>query len=479
MGSQTLLSARDRILSLLDENSFVEIGALVTKRNTDFNLTEKDVPGDGVIAGYGLIDGNLVYVYSQDKDALGGTLGEMHARKIVNIYDLATKVGAPVVAITDCAGLRLEESTDALDAFGKVYARQALASGVIPVVTVICGKCGGGVAVSAAMSDFTIMTKENAKLFVNSPNALKNNYTEKLDTAAAAFQAEAGNVDIVAEDDAEALAKARELISILPTNNEDTGVADECSDDLNRKVASLGTSLKDSAVSLREISDNGWFLELKADFAKEMVTGFIRLNGAVVGAVANRAELLDGDYKCVKKFDTVLTSDGAKKAADFVKFCDAYSIPVLSLTNVTGFAADTAEEKTIAKSVAALTAAFADATVPKINIITGKAYGSAYIAMNSKHIGADLVFAWPGTEIGMMDSKLAAEIIYSDETDAAKLNEKAADYAKLQNSPDSAAKRGFVDSIIEPSSTRKQLIYAYEMLYTKRESRPVRKHGTI
>ncbi len=479
MGSQTLLSARDRILSLLDENSFVEIGALVTKRNTDFNLTEKDVPGDGVIAGYGLIDGNLVYVYSQDKDALGGSLGEMHARKIVNIYDLATKVGAPVVAITDCAGLRLEESTDALDAFGKVYARQALASGVIPVVTVVCGTCGGGVAVNAAMSDFTIMTRDAAKLFVNSPNALKSNYTEKLDTRTAAFQAEAGNVDIVADDDAAALAKARELVSILPVNNEDSGFADECTDDINRTVASLGTSLKDTAVSLREISDNGWFLELKSDFAKEMVTGFIRLNGYVVGAIGNRAELLDDDFKCVEKFNTVLTSDGARKAADFVKFCDAYSIPLLTFTNVCGFAADVNEEKTIAKSVAALTAAFADATVPKVNVVTGKAYGSAYIAMNSKHIGADLVFAWPDTEIGMMDSKLAAEIIYSDETDAAKVAQKADEYAKLQNSPVSAAKRGFVDSIIEPSSTRKQLIYAFEMLYTKRESRPSKKHGTI
>ncbi len=477
MGSQTLLSARDRVLSLLDENSFVEIGALVTKRNTDFNLAEKEVPGDGVIAGYGLIDGNLVYVYSQDKDALGGSLGEMHARKIVNIYDLALKVGAPVVAITDCAGLRLEESFDALDAFGRIYEKQALASGVIPVISVVVGKCGGGVAVGAAMSDFTIMTKENAKLFVNSPNAVKGNYTEKLDTAAAAFQAEAGNVDIVAEDDADALAKARELISILPSNNEDTGLADECEDDLNRVVASLGTSLKDAAVSLREISDNGWFLEMKKDYAKEMVTGFIRLNGSVIGAVANRAELLDDDFKPVEKFDTALTTDGAKKAADFVRFCDSYSIPLLTLTNVTGFASDLAEEKTVAKAVAELTYAFTNATVPKVNVITGKAYGSAYIAMNSKHIGADLVFAWPDTEIGMMDSKLAAEIICGDDAD--KVNEKASEYAKLQNSPESAAKRGFVDSIIEPSATRKQLIYAFEMLYTKRESRPQRKHATV
>ena len=478
MSSTALLSARDRILSLLDENSFVEIGALVTKRNTDFNLGEKEVPGDGVIAGYGLVDGNLVYVYSQDKDALNGTMGEMHARQIVNVYDLATKVGVPVIAITDCAGLRLQEATDALDAFGKIYARQALASGVIPTVTAVLGTCGGGSAVSAALSDFTVMTKENAKLFVNSPNAVDENYTAKCNTAGAAFQAEAGNVDIVAEDDADALLKVRELISALPSNNEDTGVVGECTDDLNRIVASLGTSLKDSAVALREISDNGWFLELKSECAKEMVTGFIRLNGSVVGVIANRTELLGEDFKPVKKFDSVLTTAGAYKAAHFVNFCDAFSIPLLTLTNVTGFASAMNEERAVARAVSMLTAAFANATVPKVNVIAGKAYGSAYLTMNSKHIGADMVFAWSDAEIGMMDAKLATEIIYADK-DATTAAEKANEYANLQNSPVSAAKRGFVDSIIEPSATRKQLIYAFEMLYTKRENRPAKKHGTV
>ena len=469
MGNAVVLSARDRILSLLDENSFVEIGALVTKRSTDFNLSEKEVPGDGVIAGYGLIDGSLVYVYSQDKDALGGTMGEMHARQIVNVYDLATKVGVPVVAITDCAGMRLEESTDALDAFGKVYARQVLASGVIPTVTVILGTCGGGSAISAAISDFVIMTRDNAKLFVNSPNAVDNNYTAKCNTAGAAFQAESGNVDIVAEDDVEALAKARELISVLPSNNENTGVICECDDDLNRVTAGLGTHVKDTAVALREISDNNWFLELKADCAKEMVIGFIRLNGAIVGAE---------DGKAAKKFDSVLTMAGAYKAAHFVEFCDSFSIPVLTLTSVTGFASSVGEERSIARALSQLTAAFANATVPKVNLIVGKAYGSAYITMNSKHIGADLVFAYSDAEIGMMDAKLAAEIIY-DGKDAATISEKAGEYAALQNNPVAAAKRGFVDSIIEPAATRKQLVYAFEMLYTKREFRPNKKHSTI
>ncbi len=474
MSSSTAMSARDRIACLLDEDSFVEIGALVTKRSTDFNLSEKEVPGDGVIAGYGLVDGKLVYVYSQDASALSGTIGEMHAKQIVNLYDLAAKVGAPVVAIVDCAGLRLEESTDALDAFGKIYQRQAEASGVIPTVSVVLGNCGGGVAVLAAMSDFTIMAKEGGKLFVNAPNVLAGNYVEKLNTASAAFQAEAGNVDIVCDDDASALAAARELVSALPDNNE--GPDDEdCDDNLNRLVASLGTSLKDAAVSLREISDNGWFLELKACYAKEMVTGFIRLGGKVIGAVANRAEKLDENFKVAEKYDTALTVDGCQKAADFVAFCDAFEIPVLTLTNVTGFAATTGEEKKIAKAVAKMSAAFADADIPKVNVITGKAYGSAYIAMNSKHIGADLVFAWPDTEIGMMDAKLAAQIIYGEKEGAAK----AADYEALQNNPLSAAKRGYVDSIIEPAATRKQLIYAFDMLTTKRELKPFKKHGTI
>lgn len=477
MSSTAVLSARDRILSLLDENSFVEIGALVTRRSTDFNLSDKEVPGDGVITGYGLIDGNLVYVYSQDKGALNGTMGEMHARQIVNVYDLATKVGVPVIALTDCAGMRLEEATDALDAFGQIYARQVLASGVIPTITVVLGSCGGGSAVLSALSDFTIMTKENAKLFVNSPNAVLENYTAKCNTAGAAFQAEAGNVDVVANDDLDALTKVRELVSLLPMNNETSALAaEESSDDLNRLVNVNG--VKDTAAVLAELADDRYFFELKADCAKEMVTGFVRLNGQTVGCVANRTELLDENGKAAKKFDSVLTTAGAYKAAHFVKFCDAFSIPVLTLTSVTGFASEMNEERSIARAASQMTAAFANATVPKVNVVVGKAFGSAYISMNSKHIGADLVFALPNAEIGMMDAKLAAEIMYADK-DAATQAEKAAVYQNLQNSPVSAAKRGYVDSIIEPETVRKQLVYAFEMLYTKRENRPAKKHSTV
>ena len=483
MGNTTQLSARDRIISLFDNNSFVEIGAFVTKRSTDFNLRQKETPGDGVITGYGLIDGRLTYVYSQDVTSMNGTIGEMHAKKITQIYDLALKVGAPVIGLIDCAGLRLEEATDALNAFGEIYLKQSIASGVILQISAIFGNSGGGVSISAALSDFTFMTKQ-ANLFVSSPNALESNYKDKLDTSKADFQADAGLVDFVGEDDAAVLKQIRELVTILPSNNEDDESFDECNDDLNRLVPSLDVDLKDSELILRQISDNNFFTEVKADYSKEMVTGFIRLNGMTIGAVANREEILDQELKVSQKLDNSLTSGGCYKAASFVSICDAFNIPLLSLTNVTGFKGTVEEEKSIGIASAKLTYAFANATVPKINVIVGKAYGSPYVAMNSKHIGADLVFAWEGSEIGMMDGKEAVKIIYADEINQAKdslsmINEKAKEYEELQSSAIAAAKRGYVDNIISADSTRKHLIYGYEMLFTKRESRPYKKHGTI
>lgn len=483
MSNTAQLSARERIISLVDDNSFVEIGALVTKRSTDFNLAQKETPADGVITGYGVIDCNLVYVYSQDVSALNGSVGEMHAKKITHIYDLALKVGAPVIGLIDCAGIRLQEATDALNAFGEIYLKQSMASGVLPQITAIFGNCGGGTAVSAFLSDFTFMSKQG-NLFVNSPNSLDGNYTAKCDTSKADFQAAAGTVDFVGQDDADVIAQIRNLIGIIPSNNEDDASYDECEDDLNRIVPSLSTELKDTAVVLREISDNGFFMEVKAGYAKDMVTGFIRLNGMTVGAVANRLEILDDSFKATEKFDGSLTTAGCYKAEKFVTICDAFNIPVLTLTNVLGYKATLAEEKSIGIAAAKLTYAFANATVPKVNVIVGKAYGSAYITMNSKHIGADLVLAWEDSEIGMMNAKSAVEIMYADEiknaSDAvAVTKEKTAAYEELQSSARAAAKRGYVDSIIPADTTRQQLVYAYEMLFTKRESRPSKKHGTI
>ena len=470
--------ASTRIASLLDENSFVEIGGYVTARNTDFNMQQTETPGDGVVTGYGVIDGHLVYVYSQDASVLGGTIGEMHAKKIAGLYDMAMKMGAPVIGLLDCAGLRLQEATDALNAFGEIYLKQTMASGVIPQITAIFGRCGGGLALVPALTDFTFMEGKKAELFVNSPNALDGNNKDKCDTASAKFQSEeAGLVDFIGTQD-EILAGIRELVAMLPANNEDDMSYEECSDDLNRACKDLENAAGDPAVLLSNIADDNNFVEVKAAYAKDMVTGFVRLNGTTVGVVANCSEVYGEDGEVIETLGTVLSGKGAQKAADFVNFCDAFEIPVLSLTNVTGFKACKCSERMIAKAAAKLTYAFANATVPKVNVITGKAFGSAYVAMNSKAIGADMTFAWENAQIGMMDAQLAAKIMYAGQ-DVKVINEKAAEYAALQSSAAAAAKRGYVDNIIAAEDTRKYVIGAFEMLFTKRDDRPAKKHGTV
>ena len=474
----TTSKASQRIEALLDANSFVEIGALVTARATDFNLKQNETPSDGVITGYGVIDGNLVYVYSQDASVLNGSVGEMHAKKIAKLYDLAMKTGAPVIGLIDSAGLRLQEATDALNAFGELYMKQTLASGVIPQITAVFGNCGGGLALVPTLTDFTFMESKKAKLFVNAPNALAGNEISKCDTSAADFQSEkAGIVDAVAEE-AEIFAEIRELINMLPSNNEDTDSYIECADDLNRACAELANCVGDTAIALAQIADDNYFFETKRHYAKEMVTGFMKLNGVTVGAVANRTEVYNEEGEVTEKFEPVLTVRGARKAADFVNFCDAFEIPVLTLTNVKGFEATTCAEKNIAREAARLTYAFANATVPKVNVVIGKAFGSAYVTMNSKAIGADMVFAWDSAEIGTMEAKLAAKIICSGQG-ADKIDECAKEYAALQNNVVSAAKRGYVDTIIAAEDTRKYVIGAFEMLFTKREDRPAKKHGTV
>ena len=476
MSTTTLAS--QRIASLLDENSFVEIGGLVTARATDFNLKQTQTPSDGVITGYGVIDGNLVYVYSQDASVLGGSMGEMHAKKIAHLYDLAMKMGAPVIGLIDSAGLRLQEATDALNAFGEVYLKQTLASGVIPQITAVFGNCGGGLALVSALSDFTFMEGKKARLFVNSPNALEGNEISRCDTSAAAFQSEkAGIVDVVA-DEAEIFAQVRELIGMLPANNEENHSYIECEDDLNRICPDLAGCVGDTSVFAAQIADDQIFFETKRNYAREMVTGFIRMNGMTIGVVANRTEIYGEDGEVEEKFAPALTTRGCRKGADFISFCDAFDIPVLSLTNVKGFEATTCAERNIAREAARLTYAFANATVPKVNVVIGKAYGSAYVAMNSKAIGADMTFAWPEAEIGTMESHLAAKII-CDGQGAEAIEACKEEYAALQNNVASAAARGYVDAIIEAPDTRKYVIGAFEMLFTKREYRPAKKHGTV
>ena len=475
----TTSKASQRIAALLDDNSFVEIGGLVTARATDFNLKPNETPSDGCITGYGVINGNLVYVYSQDASVLNGTIGEMHAKKIANIYDMAMKMGAPVIGLIDCAGLRLQEATDALAAFGEIYLKQTMASGVIPQITAVFGTCGGGLGLFPTMTDFTFMEEKNAKLFVNAPNALDGNVITKCDSSSAKFQAEeSGIVDVVA-DEATILEKVRELVSFLPANNEDdASFLEDCTDDLNRVNPEIAGCVGDTSVALSILADDNNFFEVKTGYAKNMVTGFLRLDGVTVGAVANRSEICDEEGKVAEKLDAVLTAEGCEKAAEFVNFCDAFGIPVLTLTNVKGYEATLASEKAIAKAAAKLTYAFANATVPKVNVVIGKALGTAYVVMNSKAIGADITMAWPDAQIGAMDGKLAAKIMY-DGQGADVINEKAAEYEALTLNVTSAAKRGYVDQIVNAADTRKYVIGAFEMLFTKSEDRPAKKHGTV
>lgn len=461
MGSSTSSAGR-RIEALLDEKSFVEIGSAIKARATDFNPKPADAPSDGVVTGYGTIEGERVYVYSQDASVLGGSVGEMHAKKICAIYDLAMKSGAPVIGLIDSTGVRLSESTDALNALGEIYFKQAMAKGVVPQITAVFGSCGGGLALVPAMTDFCFMEEKNGHLFVNSPNAIEGNYTEKNDTSAAKFQAEeSGNADFVGDADS-INAQIRALVSMLPQNDDDVAVIDS-QDDLNRLTPDIAGAAGDTSILLSNIADDNDFLEVKSAYAKDMVCGFLRLDGVTVGCVANRSELVGDDGK-VTKLSGRMSHKGAYKAADFVYFCDSFGIPVLTVTNVQGFEATLCSERNIAKAAATLTEAFANCDVPRVNLIVGKAYGSAYVAMNSKGIGADMVFAWPNAEIGPMDAKLAGKIL-ADGKNGGEIEKAAKEFAEKQNNVESAAARGYVDEIITPEETRKHLVYAFEMLF--------------
>ncbi len=475
----TKTSAMKRIHELLDDNSFVEVGAYVTARSTDFNMQAQETPGDGVITGYGTIEGALVYVYSQEASVMGGSMGEMHAAKIEKLYHMAMKTGAPVIGLLDCAGLRLQEGIDALNGFGRLYLCQTMASGVIPQIQAVFGTCGGGMAVASAMADFTFM-EEKANLFVNAPNAIVSN---DADTSDAKFQSEeAGNVCMTGTED-EILSAIHTLVSVLPANNEDDLSYDECGDDLNRLCEGLESFSGDTAAALALISDDGFYMEMKKAYAPSMVTAFIRLNGTTVGCVANRSESLENGEKTAE-YGTELTAQGCEKAAEFVTFCDAFNIPVLTLVNTTGYKGCKCTEKKIAKAAARMTYAFANADVPKVTVMIGKANGTAGLSMNSKSIGADIVYAWKDASMSMMDAAPAVKIMYAKEIEASEnpgqlIKEKTAEYSEKMEGIASAAKRGFIDDIIPASETRQRVIAAFEMLFTKREDRPSKKHGTI
>ena len=437
--------AQARINALLDDNSFVELQSLVTSRNTDFNLDAKKEPSDGVIIGHGLIDGTLVFVFSQNADVLGGTIGEMHAKKILSVYDMALKVGAPVIGFIDCGGVRLQESFDALEALGSVIERAADVKGVIPQLICVAGNCGGGLSVLPALADFTFMV-DDASLFLNSPDAITGNSKEKCDTSSAKFQfEEAGTEDVHGSLD-EVITSMRQVISMIPND------IVEATDDLNRAAEGLEDKLADAAAVATELADNRQFIELKAGYAKNMVTGLMKLDGVTIGVVGNRE--VDGQ--------AYLSAVGCEKAADFVDLCDMYEIPVLSITNVAAFKACTCQERRLPRALAQMTQRFVDSSIPKLNLITKQAYGTPYVLMNSKALGADLVYAFDSSSVGAMEASKAAKLLADEGVDASTIEK---DYASLQDSALTAAAHGHIDRIVSMADARKYIIAGFEMFF--------------
>lgn len=475
-----LLTARERIEVLLDDSTFVEIGAFVQPRSTNFNLLSIQAPADGVVTGYGTIEGRLVYVYSQDSTVLGGALGEMHAKKIVQLYDLALKTGAPIIGLLDSSGLRLQESTDGLAGFGEIFLKQSIASGVIPQFIGVLGTCGGGAAIMPSLADVTVMSLTSGKLFVNSQNTLDKTEEGTPDYTSAIQQAmTTGVVDIVCENDKACLLKLRELIELVPSNNLEESPLIESHDDINRTSETLNQIVVENGMDgrtlVKEIVDHHALIELRETYAPTVVTALGHLSGISVGFIA--CQTLESDGR--------LTAQAAEKIADFVKFLDAFNLPIISFVDISGFAATVEQEKLgISKSVAKMVSAFSNATCPKINVIIKRAYGTAYVAFNSKSIGADMVYAWPSAMISMMDAKSAVRIMYAESLELGTLspedfNEAVLLYENEQASPYTAASRGYVDDIIEPAATRKRVVAALEMLYTKYTSHPTKKHPVV
>lgn len=462
MNTSTPSKARSRILALADAGSFVEIGAGITAKTSD-----KKAASDGVITGYAVIAGRPVYIYSQDASVLGGTLGEMHAGKIVRIYEMALKTGAPVVGFLDCGGTRLGEAQDALNAFGSIYDAAACASGVIPQIAIVSGNCGGGMSIIPALSDFVFVDEKEAKLFLNSPNAIPGNHISKCDTSSPEFRKDSDFVDFVGNA-ADIIGMVRSLIELMPSNNEDDMGDRVTADDMNRACSGLEAFAADPYCFAAEVADNHVVFESKPGFAPDMVTVLGSLGGITVGFVGNRTRKYEMDGSVSAEYEPLLSVCGAKKAVRFISMCDAFSIPVISLVNVKGMDASEYSEKNMPKVAAKLIYTFSQSTTPKISLITGEAYGTAYHCMNSKACGADMVFAYENARAGLMDSKAAARIEGIDQKEA-----------EERNSLEAAAAKGLIDDVILAADTRKYLIGAVEMLFTKREDGPMKKHGSV
>lgn len=479
------LTARERVAYLLDEGSFEEIGILVTHRTTDFGMDKEVYYGDGVVTGYGTVNGRLVYVYAQDFTVFGGALSETHAEKICKIMDLALKVGAPIVGLNDSGGARIQEGVKSLGGYADIFYRNVQASGVIPQISAIMGPCAGGAVYSPAMTDFTLMVENTSYMFVTGPNVVKTVTNEEVSSeelgGAHTHASKSGVAHKTSSNDIECLEDVKKLLSYLPQNNTETpktletSINDEIREVLSDVVPDNPNKPYDMHAVISGIIDEDSFYEIHKDYAENIIVGFARLGGRSIGIVANQPMFLAG----------VLDVDSSKKAARFTRFCDCFNIPLLVLVDVPGFLPGTDQEwNGIIVHGAKLLYALSEATVPRVTVITRKAYGGAYDVMNSKHIGADFNYAWPGAEIAVMGAKGASEIIFKREIAQSdnpeeKLAEKEAEYADKFANPYRAARRGFIDEVILPKNTRRKLIKTFSMLENKIVNRPQRKHGNI
>jgi propionyl-CoA carboxylase beta chain len=476
------LTARERIELLLDEGSFEEWDLFVEHRCADFGMADNKITGDGVVTGYGTVNGRLIFVYSQDFTVFGGSLSEAHAEKICKIMDQAMKVGVPVIGLNDSGGARIQEGVASLGGYAEVFQRNVLASGVVPQISVIMGPCAGGAVYSPAMTDFIMMVKDSSYMFVTGPDVTKT-VTHETVTAeelggAITHSTKSGVADLAMENDVEALLTTRRLINFIPSNNREKAPTWPTEDSPDREETSLDTLIPADANKpydikevITKVADEGDFMEIQPLYAQNIVIGFIRLEGATVGVVANQPKVLAG----------CLDIDASKKAGRFVRFCDAFNIPILTLVDVPGFMPGTAQEYGgIIKQGAKLLYAYAEATVPKVTLITRKAYGGAYDVMASKHLRGDVNFAWPSAEIAVMGSKGAVEIIFrSDIGDEEKIAQRTAEYQEKFANPFIAGSRGYIDDVIMPRATRKRICRSFAMLRNKDIKNPWRKHGNI
>ena len=476
------LTARERLDVLLDPGSFEEWDMFVEHRSQDFGMAEQKIPGDGVVTGYGTINGRLVFVFSQDFTVFGGSLSEAHAEKICKIMDQAMNVGAPVIGLNDSGGARIQDGVASLAGYAEVFQRNVLASGVVPQVSLIMGPCAGGAVYSPAMTDFIFMVKDSSYMFVTGPDVVKTvtheTVTHEELGGAVTHTTRSGVADLAFENDVEALLESRRFVDFLPSSNRAPAAARKASDPRDRDEPSLDTLVPanpnkpyDMKELIGKVVDDGDFFELQPNYAGNILIGFARMEGATIGIVANQPMVLAG----------CLDIDSARKGARFVRFCDCFNIPIVTFVDVPGFLPGTAQEYgAIIKHGAKLLFAFAEATVPKVTLITRKAYGGAYDVMSSKHLRGDVNFAWPSAEIAVMGPKGAVEIIFrADPTDATAIEARAQEYREKFANPFVAASRGFIDDVIQPRATRRRLCRALHMLRGKRLENPWKKHDNI